>query len=37
VGRRKQIAVATSIPCQRFHLSSLYQDRRKKASRRKFL
>src|SRR5256886_5523448 len=29
------IALATPIPCQRFHVSSLYQDCRKKASRQK--
>jgi hypothetical protein len=37
VGRRKQIAQATSVPSQRLHLSSLYQERKKKASRKKNL
>src|SRR5439155_2982603 len=37
VGRRKQIALATPVPCQRLHVSSFYQDRRKKASPRNFL
>jgi hypothetical protein len=37
VGRRKQIALATPIPDQRLHLSSLYQERKKKASRKKNL
>jgi hypothetical protein len=37
VGRRKQIALAIPIPYQRLHLSSLYQERKKKASRKKNL
>ena len=35
VGRRKQIALATPVPCQRLHLSILYQEPEKKASREK--
>ncbi len=35
VSRRKQIALTTPVPCQRLHVSSLYQDRRRKASVKK--
>src|SRR5436189_4505108 len=35
VGRRKQIALTVPVPCQGFHVSGLYQDRRRKASREK--
>src|SRR5215510_11058822 len=37
VGRRKPIGPATPIPGQRLHVSSLYQDRRKKARHEKGL
>src|SRR5882724_8805316 len=37
VSRRKQIALTTPVPCQRLHVSGLYQDCSKKASRRNFL
>src|SRR6266436_6816629 len=35
VSRRKQIALTTPVPCQRLHVSGFYQDRRRKASRKK--
>src|SRR6266852_1647997 len=35
VGRRKQIALIMPVPCGGVHVSSLYQDRTRKASREK--
>src|SRR5437773_11035220 len=35
MGRRKQITASMPVPCQRLHVSSLYQDRRRNASRKK--
>ena len=35
VGRRKQIALAMPVPCRGIHISDFYQDRRRKASRKK--
>ena len=35
MGRAKQTALPTPVPCQGLHVSGLYQDRRRKASREK--
>ena len=37
LSRRKKITLATLVPCQRLHVTSFYQDRKKKSkSREKF-
>jgi hypothetical protein len=35
VGRRKQLTLATPVPCQRLHVTILYQDRRKEQAAKK--